>query len=674
MHDNAAGNGKRIEQLRDLIRHHEYRYYVLDNPAVADVEYDALLKELQSLEQQFPEHITPDSPTQRVGGGLSSAFMPVRHSVPMLSLDNTYNEQDIRDWVGRIVKVTGDNTLAFVVEPKIDGVSVNLKYENGVLVVAATRGDGETGEDVTANIRTIRSIPLRLRGESVPAFFEVRGEIYIDKDDFLNLNHLLLDQNEIPFANPRNAAAGSLRQKNPRITAKRPLKFFVHSYGKIDGKSFTTHREFLDYCSSAGLRQAELIKVCHTIDDIIDFQRACEQKRDTIAYELDGIVVKLNALEQQRIMGFTAKSPRWAVAYKFVARQATTTVNAIRVQVGRTGVITPVADLAPVVLSGVTISRATLHNFDEIARLDVRVNDTVLIERAGDVIPKVIKVIDRERTGRDNPFTAPLNCPACGAPAIKENDEEVAIRCVNPSCPAQLEQKLIHFACREAMDIEGLGDAAVEQLIGGKLITAISDLYALTKEDFMALELFREKKAQNMRNAIEKSKSQPLSRMLFGLGIRHVGEKVALVLADRYRSMDALMQASVEELQMINEIGPVIAAEIHDYFDQNAVIELVKAFKLHGIAMREPERPAGLTPLAGKTFVLTGELTAMSRSDAEAKIRTLGGNPTTSVSKKTDYVVAGTHPGSKLTKAEKLGITILDEHKFMELLHTLSPD
>ncbi|MGA2090788.1 MAG: NAD-dependent DNA ligase LigA, partial [Endomicrobiales bacterium] len=392
------------------------------------------------------------------------------------------------------------------------------------------------------------------------------------------------------------------------------------------------------------------------------------KKRDTIPYEIDGIVIKVNSLEQQRILGFTAKSPRWAVAYKFAARQATTKLNAIRVQVGRTGVITPVADLEPIELSGVTISRATLHNFDEIARLDVRVNDTVLIERAGDVIPKVIKVVNPDRIGREHSFSVPRTCPVCQSPIIKEKDEEVALRCINPSCPAQLEQKLTHFARREAMDIEGLGDVAVEQLVRKKMVLTIADLYTISKEDFMSLELFGDKKAQNLRNALEKSKKHPLSRLLFGLGIRHVGEKAATVLAERYRSMDALMRASTEELQMINEIGPVMAQEIHDYFRQKSVIALIDALKSHGIAMVEPEKNSGPTPLSGKTFVLTGELKTMSRPEAEAKIRTLGGNPTSSVSKKTDYVVVGENPGSKYSKARKLEVTILNEEQFIAVL------
>lgn len=672
MHDKSADINKRIESLRDTIRIHEHRYYVLDNPTIADAEYDALLKQLQDLEAQHPEYVTPDSPTRRVGGAVSSSFAPVRHSVPMLSLDNTYSEEEIRDWAGRVTKVLGAGAFAMIVEPKIDGVSANLKYEHGVLTVAATRGDGETGEDVTANIRTIRSIPLRLRGQRIPAFFEVRGEVYMDKKDFTALNDRLLEQGEEPFANPRNAAAGSLRQKNPAVTARRPLKFFVHSFGKVDGVSFTTHHAFLDFCAEAGLRHPDIVRPCASIDDVIAYQRERETTRDSLHYEVDGIVVKVDDLDQQRILGFTARSPRWAVAYKFAARQATTVLVDIRVQVGRTGVITPVADLAPVELSGVTISRATLHNFDEIKRLDVRLRDTVLVERAGDVIPKVVKVVDPARHGRSALFVPPSECPACGAPVVREKEEEVAIRCINPSCPAQLEQRVLHFASRAAMDIEGLGDAAVSQLVASGRVKTIADLYTLTEDDLRALELFKDKKARNLRAAIEKSKERPLSRLLFGLGIRHVGEKAALVLAGRFHTLDALMRADLDNLQTINEIGPVLAAAIHDFFRQPAATALIHALSSHGLRLDEPERAAGPTPLAGKTFVLTGELSSMTRPEAEAKIRALGGSPSSSVSKKTTYLVAGAAPGSKYTKAVTLGVPILTEKDFIRLLDSFA--
>lgn len=672
MHDRNADIKKRIESLRDTIRHHEHRYYVLDNPAIADAEYDALLKQLQDLETQHPELITPDSPTRRVGGAVSSAFAPARHGVPMLSLDNTYSEEEIRDWAGRVTKVLGAGAIPMIVEPKIDGVSANLKYDHGVLTVAATRGDGETGEDVTANIRTIRSIPLRLRGQRIPAFFEVRGEIYIDKKDFSALNERLLEQGEEPFANPRNAAAGSLRQKNPAVTARRPLKFFVHSFGTVEGVTFKTHRAFLDFCAEAGLRHPDIVRPCNSIEEVIAYQREQESDRDALRYEVDGIVVKVDELDQQRILGFTARSPRWAVAYKFAARQATTVLNDIRVQVGRTGVITPVADLAPVELSGVTISRATLHNFDEIKRLDVRLRDTVLVERAGDVIPKVVKVVDPARHGRSAPFVPPAHCPACGTPVVREKEEEVALRCINPSCPAQLEQRILHFARREAMDIEGLGDAAVAQLVANGRVKTIADLYTLTEDDFRALELFKDRKARNLRAAIEKSKERPLSRLLFGLGIRHVGEKAALVLAERFHTLDALMRADIDALQSINEIGPVMAEAVHNFFRQPAATALIHVLSSHGLRMDEPERAAGPTPLAGKTFVLTGELSSMTRTEAEAKIRALGGSPSSSVSKKTNYLVAGAAPGSKYKKAVTLGVAILTEQDFTRLLDSFA--
>jgi DNA ligase (NAD+) len=659
---------RETEILRDEIRRADYRYYVLDAPEISDHEYDRLLKRLAEIEKQHPRLITADSPTQRVSGQAAPTFKPVRHTVPMLSLDNTYSDDELAGWFNRVQKALDKTDVELAVELKIDGVSANLIYENGTLVRGATRGDGTTGEDVTPNLKSVRAIPLRLLSAHPPGFLEVRGEVYIDKLDFLTLNRAMTDKGEPPFANPRNAAAGSLRQKNVLITAARPLKFFVHSCGKVEGERFSTHWEFLEHCRILGLKPAEHSLLCKSIDEVIAFQKDIETRRDSLPYEVDGIVVKVNSLAQQDAMGFTMKSPRWAIAYKFTARQATTRINGIRVQVGRTGAITPVADLDPVEVGGVTISRATLHNFDEIKRLDARIGDTVLVERAGDVIPKVVKVIESKRAGHEKTFHPPQRCPACGGPITREKEEEVAYRCLNPSCPAQLEQGLIHFACRKAMDIEGLGESAVRQLVQRNMVTSFADIYELKKDNLLQLELFREKKADNLLTAIDKSKHQPLSRLLFALGIHHAGEKAAWVLAQHFGTIDRLAHASEEDLTAIGEIGPVMAQSIRNYFRQPSVTSLIDRLKRAGVNMSEPERETAPRPLAGKIFVITGELGAFSRSEAEERIRERGGNPSSAVSRKTDYVVAGDNPGSKFDKAKKLGVAIIHEAEFLEMV------
>ncbi|MHB9154772.1 MAG: NAD-dependent DNA ligase LigA [Endomicrobiales bacterium] len=657
-----------IENLREEIRRHDYLYYVLDQPEISDYEYDRLLKTLQALEKEHPRFITPDSPTQRVAGKAAPTFKPVRHTIPMLSLDNTYSEEELREWYDRVCRGLRGADFELVLEPKIDGVAVNLTYEKGILTVGATRGDGVTGEDVTPNLKSVRAIPLRLLSGRPPGFLEVRGEVYINKDDFEKLNKRMKESGEPAFANPRNAAAGSLRQKNPNITAERPLRFFVHSYGKVAGEQFSTHWEFLQHCRKLGLKPVEQAQLCSRLEEALAFQKSLEQRRDTLPFEVDGMVAKVNSLAQQRVLGFTRKSPRWAIAYKFAARQATTRILAIRAQVGRTGVLTPVADLEPVEVGGVTISHATLHNFDEIKRLDARVGDTVLIQRAGDVIPQVVKVIESKRTGREKEFFPPAHCPACHGPITRATEEEVAYRCLNPSCPAQLEQGLIHFARREAMDIEGLGESAVEHLVRKKSVSNFADLYSLTKDDLLQLEGFKEKKAENLLRAIERSREQPLSRLLFGLGIRHVGEKAAWVLAGRFGDIDRLVEASCDDLTRLNEVGPVMARSVVDFFSQPSVRSLVEKLRKAGVNTTEPKRETAALPLSGKTFVFTGELSAYTRSDAENRVRELGGNPSSSVSRKTDFVVAGEAPGSKLAKARKLGVKILNESEFKELI------
>ncbi len=657
-----------IEKLREKIRKYDYLYYVLNEPEVSDFEYDQLLKKLELLEKNHPELVTPDSPTQRVGGIASSTFNPVKHSAPMLSLDNTYSDEEFKDWYDRVQKALKGEFIEFVVELKIDGLSANLVYEKGLLTVGATRGDGETGEDVTHNIKTVRSISLRLLGDNPPSFLEVRGEVYMEKKAFLELNKRILRSGEEVFANARNAAAGSLRQKNSKVTAERPLKFLLHSLGSISGKQFTTHMEFLKYCNKLGFRTDPNTRLCKSLGEIITLHKLLEEKRDTIPYEIDGIVIKVNSIKQQKVLGFTAKSPRWGIAFKFKAREATTKVNNIRVQVGRTGIITPVADLDPVEISGVTVSRATLHNFDEIERLGVKIGDTVLVERAGDVIPKVVKVIESKRTGSEKTFHVPNVCPVCKNPITKEKEEDIAYRCLNPSCPAQIEGGIGHFASRAAMDIEGMGDAVVEQLVKSRRVQTFADIYSLKKDDLFKLELFKEKKSENLLNSIEKSKKQPLSRLLFGLGIRHVGEKAAWVLAERFGNIDKLVTATIEDLTSINEIGPIMAQSIYDFFAQDSVKKLIKELKEAGVNVAEPKKEKRSQQLEGKTIVLTGELRALSRSEAESRIRELGGNPTSSVSKKTDFVVAGEAAGSKLDKAKKLGIKVINEEEFFKMI------
>ncbi|OGS17726.1 MAG: hypothetical protein A2219_02375 [Elusimicrobia bacterium RIFOXYA2_FULL_50_26] len=661
---------REIDRLRAEIRHHDHLYYVLDRPEITDFEYDKLLKRLAGLEREHPELVTPDSPTQRVGGAPSPTFAQVTHRVPMLSLDNTYSENEMKEWFVRVQKALRTDSFSFVMELKIDGVSANLTYENGILVRGATRGDGATGEDVTPNIKSIRAIPLRLNCKVPPQFFEVRGEVYINKEDFGLLNRRMADSGEAQFANPRNAAAGSLRQKMAQVTAGRPLKFFVHSYGSIEGGvPFETHQGFLRFCESCGLRPTQHAEAGQTFEDLVAFRRRYETEREELPYEIDGIVVKVNSLSEQRLLGFTARSPRWAVACKFPARQATTKVTAIRVQVGRTGILTPVADLEPVEVGGVTITRATLHNFDEIKRLDVRVGDTVLVERAGDVIPKVAHVVTEKRTHHEKIFHVPTHCPACGGPVTRQKEEEVAWRCLNPSCPAQIERGLAHFASRMAMDIEGMGRSVIEQLVEKKLVTDFADIYDLKTEALLGLELFGEKKAQNLLSAITLSKKRPLHNLLFALGIHHVGEKAAEVLAERFGNIDKLMNATVEDIMRIYEMGQVIAEAVASFFAQEAVRTLIARLKAHGINMDEPRKEARAEgKLSGKLFVFTGELSSFSRPEAENKVKERGGHPASSVSKKTDFVVAGDNPGSKLKKANSLGVAVITENEFLEMI------
>ena len=654
-----------VRALRAEIREHDRRYYLLDSPTLSDTEYDRLVARLQALEAAHPGLDAPDSPTQRVGGGLSSDFKPVKHAAPMLSLDNAYEEADIRAWDERVRKNLGAfGAPAYLVEPKIDGLSCALTYEDGLLVRAATRGDGETGEEVTANARAIRSIPLRLSGKP-PKRLEVRGEVSMTFEVFDAVNEAEKLAGREPFVNPRNCAAGSLRQKDPRVTASRRLRFTAHSYGVWDGVEPASHSEFLGLCREFGI-PSNPYERCADIDAVVAYHRRFrEALMPKLAYAVDGLVVKVDSFAQRRRLGFTARSPRWAIAFKYPAQQATSVVKAVEFSVGRTGAITPVAKVEPVFCAGVTISSVTLHNFSEIARLGVRVGDRVLIERAGEVIPKVVKVMEKAKKGVD--IVPPKNCPGCRAPAVKE-EGLVAYRCDNPSCPAQLRRTLEHFASRPAMDVAGLGDSAVDQLVARGIVKDVADLYALTKEQLLDLELFAAKKADNLLERIAASKSKTLDRVLFALGIRHVGEKTAEILAERF-DIDRLLNASVKDFQSAPDVGPVVAESLQAFFSCSAGRALVARLQAAGLTMKQPQKKAAAgSPFAGMTFVFTGELSSCTREDAEEKVKSLGGKSSGSISGKTSFVVAGEAAGSKLGKALTLGVKVLTEDEFKRML------
>lgn len=669
----SAGDSpvKRAEKLREAIRHHDYRYYVLNQPEISDAEYDRLLRELKTLEERTPALVTPDSPTQRVGGVPDAAFQSVRHAIPMLSLDNAFSEAEVAAWQQRVMKGLGGLEPTYTVELKIDGVGLALTYERGRLVQAATRGDGTTGEDVTANARTIRAIPLRLQGEP-PRRLEVRGEVYLPTAAFKRYNDAASRRGEETFANPRNAAAGSLRQKAPQVTAQRPLRFFTHSYGAVEGMRFASHWEFLEACKRLGLPVTDHAVRCRSFEEVRRRCLALEERRSRLGYEADGVVIKVNERSLQERLGMTMRSPRWAIAYKFPAHQATTQVVDVLHSVGRTGTVTPVAGLTPVSCGGVTISSATLHNYDEVERLGVRVGDWVLIQRAGDVIPQVVKVIESRRTGKERAVKPPAACPECGGAIAKDTEEAVAYRCINPSCPAQLARSLLHFGSRTAMDIEGLGEAVVEALVSRRMVRDAADLYRLTTADVLALPLFAEKRAENLLANIRDSRRRGLARLLYALGIRHAGEKAALDLAERFGSMGRLMQADREALEDVPGVGPVVAESVAQFFRQpqtRALIKKLKKLEGVGVVMTQPKRADGPRPLAGRTVVFTGELSSMSRAEAEALVRQLGGSTSSSVSRQTRYVVAGEAPGSKLEQAKQLGVQVLDEAAFKKLIN-----
>ncbi|MDP3955013.1 MAG: NAD-dependent DNA ligase LigA [bacterium] len=655
----------RIEKIREDIRHHDYLYYVLTDPKISDKEYDDLIRELLDIEAKHPELVTPDSPTQRVGGQAVSKFPTVRHRQKMFSLDNTYSIKEMDEWDERVTKGLPNEKIEFVAEAKIDGVSANLTYEKGKLILGATRGDGESGEDVTQNLRTIHAIPLRLLGKNIPDLVEIRGEVYINLSGFEGLNSERQKNGEVVFANPRNAAAGSLKLLDSELVAQRNLQFFAHSLGVYQGADLTSHWQFLTLAKSWGLPVDPNSRLCPSFMDAKKYSLDWQEKRDTLPYEIDGIVIKVNGRAQQEKLGYTFKSPRFAIAYKFPARQGTTKVLKINLQVGRTGVITPVAELEPVRVAGVVIKHATLHNFEEIERLKIKEGDRILIERAGEVIPKIIKVVE---DGGEKPFSIPKNCPVCQGKVIKENEEAVAFYCINPVCPAQLERSLTHFASRGAMDIEGLGEVVVSQLVGQKLVKTFADIYKLKREDLFGLELFKDKKINNLLASIERSKTQPLSRLIYALGIRHVGEKAAFILAQNFGTMENLMKAEREDLEAIYEIGGIMATSIIDFFSQKITRNLIQELGACGLNFKEARLKPKAGPLNGKTLVFTGELKNYTRSEAEGLALKAGGNPTSSVSKNTDYVVAGENPGSKFEKAKQLGVKTLDETEFKRLL------
>jgi len=587
----------------------------------------------------------------------------------MFSLDNSYSIKEIEEWGKRVHKGLGNQKIEYTVELKMDGVGASLIYKKGEFRLGSTRGDGVTGEDITLNLKTIKSIPLKLTGEDFPDVLEVRGEVYMNRKDFQDLNKERKKSGETFFANPRNATSGSLKLLDTGITARRNLDCLIHSFGSIEGfKEFKAQWEFLQTIKSWGLRTNPHMKLCKNLGEVIDFCLIWQEKRDSLDYEIDGMVIKVNSLGQQKKLGFTLKSPRWAIAYKFPAHQVTTKVKNIIVQVGRTGVLTPVAELEPVECAGVTISRATLHNFDEIERLGVKIGDRIVVERAGDVIPKIVKVVTSIRKKKGKPFATPRRCPICNSKISKEKEGEVAYRCINPSCPAQIEKGLIHFASRATLDIEGLGESVIEQLIKKGLVKDFADIYFLKKEDLFKLELFADKKAENLLKAIEKSKNQPLSRFLYALGIRHVGEKAAMVLAKEFGSLEAIMSAKEEDFSRIYEIGEVMAESIVDFFQQDSTKKLIAKFEKADINILEPKRESKHQPLKDKTFVFTGELDELTRHDAQEKVQKLGGYVSSSVGGRVDFVVAGRNPGSKYNKAKKIGIKIINEKEFMEMI------
>ncbi|MCD5325357.1 MULTISPECIES: NAD-dependent DNA ligase LigA [Pontibacillus] len=659
---------KRIDELRRQLEQYNYEYHTLDQPSVSDHEYDKLTRELIDLEEEHPDLVTPDSPSQRVGGKPLDAFQKVQHEIPMLSLGNAFDDQELRDFDRRVREGVDGEDVSYVCELKIDGLAISLKYEDGLLVRGATRGDGTTGEDITQNLKTIKSIPLRIEQQEP---IEVRGEAFMPHRSFLAMNEAREANGEEPFANPRNAAAGSLRQLDPKIAAKRNLDIFLYGVGQWEAGELESHSERLEYMKSLGFKTNPEWKKCNDIDEVIDYVHKWTEERPNLNYEIDGIVIKVDNLEQQETLGFTAKSPRWATAFKFPAEEAITKLTDIELSVGRTGAVTPTAILDPVQVAGTTVGRASLHNEDLIREKDIRIGDTVVIKKAGDIIPEVVRVITEQRTGEEEPFSMPDVCPECGSD-LERLEEEVALRCINPNCPAQLREGLIHFVSRNAMNIDGLGEKVIAQLFRENLVHTIADLYKLDKDELLQLERMGEKSADNLLSSISVSKENSLERLLFGLGIRFVGSKGAQMLAEEFETMDRLREATYEELVAIQDIGEKMADSVVRYFEKEPVIELIDELKELGLNMeykgRKKSDDALDSPFSGKTIVITGKMENYSRNDVKAHVEALGGKVTGSVSKNTDMLIAGEDAGSKYEKAEKLGVDIWDEARFQSAL------
>jgi DNA ligase (NAD+) len=659
----------RLQELREEINRHNHLYYVLDSPEITDAEYDRLFDELAALEKEHPELVTPDSPTRRVGAPPLEEFRTVRHSLPMLSLGKVTSESEFLDFHRRVLELSGqsDESVKYSVEPKFDGLAVEVVYERGLLSLGSTRGDGIVGEDVTLNLKTVRSVPLRLRGKEIPDLLEVRGEVIMNKEDFARLNREREKTGAPLFANPRNAAAGSVRQLDSRITRSRPLTMFAYGIGKIEGIKPTNHRDTLRYLMRLGFKVSGEAELCENTGRVKDCYRRILKRRDELPYEIDGIVVKVNDFELQRRLGEISRSPRWAVAWKFPPQQEQTVVKDIIVGVGRTGALTPVALLEPVRVGGVEVGRATLHNEDEVRKKDVRVGDTVIIQRAGDVIPEVVQVILSKRTGNEKPFAMPDSCPVCGS-KVERAEGEAVHRCTGLACPAQIKENLAHFASKGAMDIDGLGYKLLEQMVDKKLIEDQADLYLLTKDDLMKMDRMGEKLAQNLLKAIERSSKPPLANLIYALGIRNVGTHLAGVLARHFKSLDKLAEQEVEDLTRIHEIGPVVARSIFNFFRNPKNRAVLKKMEEGGVVFPVEEEETVEAPLAGKTFVLTGGLDAFTRDEARKIIEDLGGRVSSSVSRKTDFVVVGRDPGSKYDEARRLGVRTLGEEEFRNLL------
>jgi DNA ligase (NAD+) len=657
---------QRIDELRSEIERHNRLYYLDAAPEIADREYDRMLQSLEELEREFPEFGSSSSPTRRVGGAPLESFESVAHAVPMMSLANTYSKEELVEFDRRIRKLVPEETFDYILEPKIDGVAISLRYENGELVRALTRGDGATGDDVTSNVRTIQSIPLRLADMMPPAVLEVRGEIYMDTAGFAALNEQRQEAGLEPFANPRNACAGSLKLLDPREVAKRPLDAIFYATGKLDGVAFDTHEQMLLSLKNYGLRITPNYWLENNIEAILQRLDELEAMRHEFPFEMDGGVIKVNERRLYADLGQTAKSPRWAVAYKYEPEQAETTLHAISIQVGRTGVLTPVAELEPVQLAGTTVKRATLHNEDEIQRKDIRIGDRVVVEKAGEIIPAIVRVVAEKRTGAETVFSMPTACPVCGG-EVEKREGEVALRCTNLQCPAQVKSWIAHYASRGAMDISGLGESLVEQLVDSGLVKNPAELYSLKKVEVLGLERMGEKSAENLIKGIEASKARPFEKVLFGLGIRHVGKGAARILANEFKNIDALMAADIQTLETIRDIGPIVGKSVVEYFQGLETRAVIDQLRAAGVNFEQADSGGG-NELEGLTFVLTGSLETMTREEGGDKIRARGGKVSSSVSKNTSYLVAGASAGSKLAKAEKLGVTVLNEEQFIALL------